>query len=528
MPFTKRFQPVPTALDGVLSEEDKLVEAQSSADSFEYFLANYVNILDPELGKIRFEMWPVHYQLAGFIVSCDRIIILKARQLGVSWLLASYALWKTSFKDGSNVLMLSKREDEARALLAKSFFVYQNLPLFLRRKIHKHNETELSFTSNDTPDVAISTIKAFPSTEDAGRSEAASDVICDEWAYHPYAEVNYGAYKPTIDAGGKLIGVSTANGIGNFFQKTYSSAKNPGDNWTAQNPVGKNGFVPLFIPWYCRPSRDEGWYNQQVNEYAETPHLLAQEYPASDIDAFISSGNSYFNKERIHLWMQFCRSPIESDRGGIIKYWRYPIHGEKYVVGVDCSEGRGADLAGLAVYHLRTMEHVCDIHGDLTPDELAFYVVMAASKYNDAFVCVERNNVGVGIIIDIVKNHGYTNLLKYRPLQNSIKLGRNAVIEYQRNEEYGWPTNQLTRPYLLRDLSSYISTGAITSPDKAFWEECITFVNLRGKLQAAEGCKDDRVFKHALAIQAAKNYQEQDVKEQSRSQKSTLVLRGSL
>jgi hypothetical protein len=527
VPFSRRVQLIPTAADS-LPNDEKLVEAAACSESFEYFLANYVYILDPEFGKIKFEMWPVHSELAGFIIACDRIIILKARQLGVSWLLAAYALWKASFKDGANVLMLSKREDEAKSLLGKSFFIYQNLPLFLRRKIHKHNETEISFEDNITPDVASTAIKAFPSTEDAGRSEAASDVICDEWAYHPYAEVNYGAYKPTIDAGGKLIGVSTANGIGNFFQKTYAASKVPSDNWTPQNPIGKNGFVPLFLGWYLRPSRNKNWYSNQVSEYSETPHLLAQEYPASDIDAFISSGNSYFNKEKVHLWMQFCRTPVENHHGGIIKYWKYPVFGERYIAGADCAEGRGEDMSGMALYHLRTMEHVADIHGDLTPDEFADFVVSMCTLYNNAFLCVERNSVGVGVIIDIVKRHNYTNLLKYRPIQNSLKLGKSAQIEFARNEEYGWPTNQVTRPYMLRDLSSHISTGTITSPDKGFWDECITFVNVRGKLQAADGCKDDRVFKHALAIQAAKNFEEQDIKEQTREQNKALILRGSV
>lgn len=526
MPFQKRDSSKPTTADS-LPENEKLIEADACSASFEYFLANYTYILDPIQGRIKFDMWPVHFELAGFIMSNDRIIILKARQLGVSWLLSAYALWKASFHDGANVLMLSKREDEARALLAKSFFVYQNLPLFLRRKILKHNETTLDFIDYSTPGVASSSIKAFPSTEDAGRSEAASDVICDEWAFHPYAEVNYGAYKPTIDAGGKLIGVSTANGIGNFFHKLYTGAKSASDNWSPQKPVGRNGFVPLFLPWYYRPSRNESWYNQQVEEYAETPHLLAQEYPATDLDAFIQSGNSYFNKEKIHLWMQFCRTPIANEHGGIVKIWKYPVFGEKYIAGADCAEGRGEDLSGVAIYHVRTMEHVADIHGDLTPDELAALAVKWCIEYNNAFLCVERNSVGVGIIIDIVKNHGYSNLLKYRPVQNSIKLGRSAVIEFQRNEEYGWPTNQVTRPLMLRDLSSAISTGSITSPDKPFWEECITFVNVRGKLQAAQGSKDDRVMKHALAIQASKLFSEQDQREQARGQKETLVLRGS-
>jgi len=226
--------------------------------------------------------------------------------------------------------------------------------------------------------------------------------------------------------------------------------------------------------------------------------------------------------------MQFCRTPIANEHGGIVKIWKYPVFGEKYFAGADCAEGRGEDLSGMALYHYRTMEHVADIHGDLTPDELADLMVTWCIQYNNAFLCIERNSVGVGVMIDVVKNHGYTNLFKYRPVQNSLKLGRSAVIEFQRNEEYGWPTNQVTRPLMLRDLSSAISTGSITSPDKPFWEECITFVNVRGKLQAAQGSKDDRVMKHALAIQASKMFSEQDQREQTRGQRESLVLRGSL
>jgi hypothetical protein len=525
MPFRKIVQ-IPTAADA-LPLEEKQIEAAACESSFTYFLANYIWILDPNLGKIKFELWPVHSDLADFIVENDRIIILKARQLGVSWLLAAYALWKTSFREGANVLMLSKREDEARALLSKSLFIYQNLPVFMRKKVYKQNETEFSFVDNQTAGVPSASIKAFPSTEDAGRSEAASDVICDEWAYHPFAEVNYGAYKPTIDAGGKLIGVSTANGMGNFFQTTWYAAKQPSDDWTPRKPVGRNGFIPLFLPWHLRPSRDTDWYDKQTREYSDTPHLLAQEYPASDVDAFIQSGNSYFNKERIHLWMQMCRPPIENQNGGLIKYWKFPIPGEHYVMGLDCSEGKGLDASGASIYHLRTMEHVADIHGDITPDAFAAMSVALAEQYNHAFICPERNSVGVGIIIDIVKNHGYTNVMKYRPLQNTLKLGRSQIAEFQRNEEYGWPTNQITRPLVIRDLATAIQSGAITSPDKAFWDECLTFVNLRGKLQAAEGCHDDRVFKHALAIQAAKAFFDQDSKESEKSH-SKILLRGSI
>jgi len=509
-----------------ISSSDKFVEIAACKRSLAYFVGTYVQINDPLKGRIKFELWPVHQQLIDLILDNQRLVILKARQVGVSWLLASYALWRATFSDGANILMLSKREDEAKALLGKSYYVYQHLPLFLRRKIYKKNESELTFSDYNNGSVAATSIKAFPSTEDAGRSEAASDVICDEWAYHPFAEANYGAYKPTIDSGGKLIGVSTANGVGNFYHRIYIGAKETDGNWREDRPAGKNGFVPLFVPWYARPSRDDKWYARQIAEYSETPHLLAQEYPASDIDAFISSGNGYFNKEKIHMWMQFCRGPVYSELGGAIRKWKLPMYGEKYVAGADCAEGRGEDMSGCAIYHYRTMEHVADLHGDFTPDEFAYMLYTLLREYNHAFICCERNSVGVSVILDLTKKYDYRNVMRTKVVNSALKLGRASQKEYLRSEEYGWSTNTITRPMMLKDLANSISSGNIISPDKAFWEECLSFVNIKGKLQAAEGCKDDRVFKHALAVQAALEFPSQDITQQSKQ--AELILRGSL
>jgi hypothetical protein len=52
-------------------------------------------------------------------------------------------------------------------------------------------------------------------------------------------------------------------------------------------------------------------------------------------------------------------------------------------------------------------------------------------------------------------------------------------------------------------------------------------VNLRGKLQASEGCKDDRVFKHALAIQAYQHFEDQDEEEMAKDSMD-VYLRGNV
>src|SRR6266540_4231305 len=114
-------------------------------------------------------------------------------------------LCAAKFHDGANVLMLSKRQDEASALLVKARFLERSLPDWLRTAAGKSNDSTLEFADRG------SKISALPSNEDAGRSEAATLVLLDEHAFHQYAEDNF-AVKPTIDAGGRLVIVSTANG----------------------------------------------------------------------------------------------------------------------------------------------------------------------------------------------------------------------------------------------------------------------------------------------------------------------------
>ena len=133
---------------------EKIIEYEACKASCAYFLNNYAFINDPVQGKIPFKLWPIHLDILDIVLANQRVITLKARQVGVSWLFAGYSLWRAQFHDGANVLMLSKREDESRSLLDKSFYIYQNLPLFLRKKLLKRNESVLAFQDTDIPGVA--------------------------------------------------------------------------------------------------------------------------------------------------------------------------------------------------------------------------------------------------------------------------------------------------------------------------------------------------------------------------------------
>ena len=59
-----------------------------------------------------------------------------------------------------------------------------------------------------------STVKAIPTSEDAGRSEALSLLIVDEAAFVRNFDTLWTGLYPTLSPGGRAIVLSTPNGVG--------------------------------------------------------------------------------------------------------------------------------------------------------------------------------------------------------------------------------------------------------------------------------------------------------------------------
>lgn len=441
----------------------------------------HVRLSDPLTGDKPFTLWDYQQDLLNTMHTQRRVIVLKARQLGVSWLLAAYALWTAAYKRGSVVLMLSKRQDEASALLDRCWYIYQRLPPWLQPGLLRHNQTELSF------DACGSKILALPATEDAGRGEAATLVLVDEAAYHPYAERNYAAYKPTVDAGGRLVIVSTANGRGNWYHSMWSGA--PG-----------NGFTPVFLRWDLRPGRDADWWAQQQLEYQATPRLLVQEYPDTPEVSFIASGGCLWEIDAITGFLRDCKAPIEQSNNEQLRIWQRPIPGRRYVAGADVAEGRDAgndrlDYSVCAVYDWQTCTNVATLRGQWPTDVFAQLVDALGRRYNAALLGVERNN------------HGHAVLSRLRALEypslyyhTEERLIRGHVVKAR--PEAGWPTTAKTKPVLEQEMGALIASGGIVSWDGRLWDECLSYTQHGdGKTGATDGCHDDLAMATMIALQ---------------------------
>lgn len=246
------------------------------------FLVDHVEIEDPEGNVIPFELWDCQRDTLTALHQDGAIIVLKARRLGLSWVVLAYALWLAIFRQGIRILILCKREEDSTELLDRirrmrdriaANPASQQLLVGLRRPARIRDAVT-------TLDVGASTIRALVGTEGAARSETAGLLILDEFAFQRGAGGIWRAALPTVEGGGKLAVVSTGNGgpnslgLGAEFARQWHKAV-----------TGKSPLKPLFFPWQARPGRDEAWWSNQVALLGE--ERARTEYPSTPDDAFV-------------------------------------------------------------------------------------------------------------------------------------------------------------------------------------------------------------------------------------------------
>lgn len=243
-----------------------------------YFLERHWKIRVPGQGTIPFvlrepqreaiRVWSLHrYNLT-----------LKARQIGWSTLVGAHQFWSAYFHPDREILDISRGERESIDLLKKSKVGYRNLPLWMLErgpKLLSEHVQQMPFDNG-------SIIKSLPSASDPARGSSAYEVIVDEWGFLPNAEEAWASIEPVADIGGRIIGLSTANGSGNFFHNLWVGAES-----------GENQFHPLFYGWDAVDDRDLAWY--EAKKRSMSSWQLAQEYPSNPEEAFIKSGRPVFD-----------------------------------------------------------------------------------------------------------------------------------------------------------------------------------------------------------------------------------------
>lgn len=454
------------------------IEILKCRKSFVYFCDTYCHILcDRGHGGdwVPFHLWPQQRSVARLLQGNRLVILLKARQLGLTWLVLAFTLWLLLFHPIATVLLFSRRDDEAVDLLTVRLRgMYERLPVWLQAsKVLTANDHEWALVSG-------SRALAFPTT--AGDSYTATLAVVDEADLCPDLDRLMRAVKPTIDGGGRMILLSRADKSKPHspFKRIYLAARQHLNDWLA-----------IFLPWTARPDRDATWYDEQRRDVlARTGGLddLGEQYPATDTEALSPRS---MDKRLPAAWLQQCyveQAPLavlpkETPAIPGLAVFALPQPGRKYVVGVDPAEGNPtSDDSTLCVLESGSGEHVAELAGHFEPSVLASYACQLARWYQNANVLEERNN------------HGHAVLLWLR------EHGRGIYLLNGHDDKPGWLSSTLGKTQLFDKCADAFKNAEVTLHSFATFTQLASIDG--STLRAPEGQHDDRADAFALACVA--------------------------
>lgn len=449
-------------------------EYVKSAKSASYFMKKYCMIQHPTKGKIPFHLYPYQEDTLQDFQDNDRVVILKSRQLGISTLIAGYALWMILFQNDKNVLVVAIDQNTSKNLVTKVRVMFDNLPSWLKLKAVESNKLSMRLSNG-------SQIKAVASTGTSGRSEALSLVIIDEAAFVDGAEELWASLQQTLSTGGRGIILSTPNGTGNFFHKTWVKAE-----------AGENSFKTKRLPWQVHPERDQAWRDRQDAELG--PRLAAQE---CDCD-FSTSGNTVVSPDLITYYMQtYAQEPLEK-RGfdTNLWVWEIPDYTKDYIVAADVARGDGSDYSAFHVIDVENCRQVAEYRGQLTTKDYGNLLVSVATEYNDALLVVENANVGWATLQQII-DRGYKNLYytyKSDVLDSDKFLTKGYDLTNKSDMVAGFTMSAKTRPLAISKMELYMREKGCIVRSKRLLEELYVFVWKNARPEAASGYNDDLIM----------------------------------
>ena len=244
-----------------------------------YWANNYCVIEDKDSPEIiiPFRGWEAQNQALRDFATFRLNLILKARQMGITWIALYFCTHDLIFNIGHTVVALSKTEDDAKELVRRMGVVLDNMPEILKGGGLTWKMTATSIFITDGK--LTSTFKAFPASPSAGRSFTGNILLLDEWAFQEAAEEIWTSAYPTINrpTGGKVIGLSTIK-KGTLFENLW---------------IEENAFHKIFLSVFSDPRRTQEWYESTAKDLGVK---VKQEYPRTAEEALSNLGGSFFSE----------------------------------------------------------------------------------------------------------------------------------------------------------------------------------------------------------------------------------------
>ena len=213
-----------------------------------YFASHYCKIIHVDRGLVPFELYPYQKQMFEHFTDNRFSIVLACRQSGKSISSVAYLLWYAVFHPEKVIAILANKGAIAQEMLGRVTLMLEHLPFFLQPGCKALNKRSIEFSNN-------SRIVSAATSGSSIRGMSVNLLYLDEFAFVENAAEFYTSTYPVVSSGEntKVIITSTANGIGNQFEKIWTGAVQE-----------VNEYKSFRVDWWDVPGRDEKWKLQTV------------------------------------------------------------------------------------------------------------------------------------------------------------------------------------------------------------------------------------------------------------------------
>lgn len=472
------------------------------------------------------------------------ILVLKGRQQGFTTFVTAYQLANSILNRNFQGFTLADKSDNAETIFQnKAKFVYLQLPYQLKPTEKFNNRKQLLFekinsswaVDTATKDVGRSrTINFFHGSEcafwkdgiqpiQAGLGEAFTKNSIKIWES---TANGYNDYKTMWDSGSHICCFyewwRTSEYQISFIKKEdkemFNQKIDTSDLWIYKRLRWLRDVKELSL-------EQLKWYFEKYEKYIDK-RLIKQEYPCTPEEAFLLSGATAFDTEKLQERLANIKKPLKTgyftytyddtkpagkkisnikwvnDKNGYINIYQMPNTPRmtKYCIGGDTA-GDGSDYFTGHVLDAKTGNQVAVLRHQLDADLYTkqmyclgkFYFSYASEgRHREALIAIEANFDSFPI--RELQRLGYQNQYVRTRIDDNTNKPQTS---------FGFKTTVLTRPTIISNLIAIVREETDKINDRDTLAELLTIIrNDKGRVEAPEGGHDDQMMGLAIAHEA--------------------------
>ena len=519
----------------MLTNEEILTEYFKSLKDPIYAIETYLETKDnTQGGFVPFNLFPRQKEIVRAYESHRFNLVAKPRQAGISTTTQAYMAVKCAFADSDNpetVLLIANKLKLAQKFLRGIKDYLLQMPRWVWGDEYygtPEKEKKDIFLSNSKIEVELPNgcqIIAVATSEDALRGYTPTYLIFDEAAFIDNGDAVYAAAMSSCATGGRVMLISTPNGMDSLYYKTYEQSKS-----------GKNNYNIIEMRWYEDPRYNKGlcwikkddkgnileeinefefinekykvrikngykptspWYENMCMTLNNNAKKIAQELDVS----FLGSGGNVIADEDIAFHEQNnVEEPVWVD-GREKEYWiwKKPIEGHQYILSSDVARGDGEDSSTIVIVDFTTMEQVMEYQGKIPPDLLAEVIYEYGNLYKAYTIVDITGGMGVATVLKLLE-------LKYKYLHYDTPRGKilnskkAQLTPHSKDSKIpGFNANGVRLP-MIANFERMVRENGVVIKSRRLVSEMKTFVYRNGRPDHMRGYHDDLIMAMCMAL----------------------------